>query len=92
MKYLLASEFTVPCPQQGGAGAPGSGKGRPLIAGRSLYHGPRNPLPEGYNPLAVSEALNALSVKPLCVRGTAIRKMDIWYEFPGYGGTIQAAL
>lgn len=49
---------------------------RLILLGDLLYHGPRNPLPEEYNPLAVSEALNALSVKPLCVRGNCDSEVD----------------
>ena len=29
-----------------------------IILGDTLYHGPRNPLPEGHNPKAVAELLN----------------------------------
>ena len=30
-----------------------------LLLGDLLYHGPRNPLPEGYSPQSVAELLNA---------------------------------
>jgi uncharacterized protein len=49
---------------------------RLILLGDLLYHGPRNPLPEEYNPLAVSEAFNALPVKPLCVRGNCDSEVD----------------
>ncbi len=50
--------------------------GRLILLGDLLYHGPRNPLPEDYNPMAVSEALNALKVKPLAVRGNCDSEVD----------------
>lgn len=49
---------------------------RLILLGDLLYHGPRNPLPDGYNPMAVSELLNGLSVKPLCVRGNCDSEVD----------------
>ncbi|MFH1880762.1 MAG: phosphodiesterase, partial [Bacillota bacterium] len=49
---------------------------RLILLGDLLYHGPRNPLPDGYNPLAVSEALNDLKVKPLAVRGNCDSEVD----------------
>jgi len=49
---------------------------RLILLGDLLYHGPRNPLPDGYAPLAVSETLNALAVKPLCVRGNCDSEVD----------------
>ena len=35
------------------------GADRLLLLGDLLYHGPRNPLPEGYAPMEVAELLNA---------------------------------
>jgi len=32
-----------------------------LLLGDYLYHGPRNPLPEGYNPRAMADLINSLS-------------------------------
>jgi uncharacterized protein len=49
---------------------------RLILLGDLLYHGPRNPLPEGYTPLAMSELLNAMPVKPLCVRGNCDSEVD----------------
>ncbi|MBR2854273.1 MAG: metallophosphoesterase family protein, partial [Clostridia bacterium] len=42
---------------------------RLLLLGDLLYHGPRNDLPEDYDPKAVIAMLNGLRDKPLCVRG-----------------------
>ncbi len=49
---------------------------RLILLGDLLYHGPRNPLPEKYDPMAVSEALNKLAVKPLAVRGNCDSEVD----------------
>ncbi len=49
---------------------------RLILLGDLLYHGPRNPLPDGYNPLAVAELLNELPEKPLCVRGNCDSEVD----------------
>ena len=42
-----------------------------LLLGDLLYHGPRNPLPETYDPKAVAALLNARKQQLLCVRATA---------------------
>jgi hypothetical protein len=49
---------------------------RLILLGDLLYHGPRNPLPDGYHPLETAEALNSLPVKPLCVRGNCDSEVD----------------
>ena len=49
---------------------------RMILLGDLLYHGPRNPLPEAYNPAAVADRLNELAVKPLCVRGNCDSEVD----------------
>ncbi len=49
---------------------------RMLILGDVLYHGPRNDLPEEYNPKAVIEMLNGISDKLLCVRGNCDTEVD----------------
>lgn len=56
---------------------------RLILLGDLLYHGPRNPLPEGYNPKAVIGLLNGLSLKPLCVRGNCDAEVDqMVLQFP----------
>ena len=47
-----------------------------LILGDLLYHGPRNDLPEGYNPKAVIELLNENKDKILSVRGNCDTEVD----------------
>ena len=42
---------------------------RMLLLGDLLYHGPRNDLPEGYQPKRVIELLNGMKDDILCVRG-----------------------
>ncbi|MBN1778209.1 MAG: phosphodiesterase [Clostridiales bacterium] len=49
---------------------------RLILLGDLLYHGPRNPLPEEYDPQAVADALNQLIVAPLCVRGNCDSEVD----------------
>lgn len=47
-----------------------------LILGDILYHGPRNPLPEGHNPKAVVEMLNEYSSKIIACRGNCDAEVD----------------
>ena len=47
-----------------------------IILGDLLYHGPRNNLPDSYNPKAVIELLNENKDKLLCVRGNCDAEVD----------------
>lgn len=47
-----------------------------LCLGDILYHGPRNILPDSYNPKAVIAALNLLSDKITAVRGNCDAEVD----------------
>ncbi len=47
-----------------------------LLLGDILYHGPRNDLPEGYNPKAVIELLNGEKDNILAVRGNCDTEVD----------------
>ena len=49
---------------------------RLILLGDLLYHGPRNPLPDEYEPMAVYTMLNAFSPTPLCVRGNCDAEVD----------------
>lgn len=49
---------------------------RLVLLGDLLYHGPRNPLPEEYDPQAVTAMLNTLADRILCVRGTCDSEVD----------------
>lgn len=49
---------------------------RLVLLGDLLYHGPRNPLPEGYAPMEVAELLNGRKDRILCVRGNCDSEVD----------------
>ena len=49
---------------------------RVLLLGDLLYHGPRNDLPEEYNPKEVLAMLNARKESILCVRGNCDTEVD----------------
>ena len=49
---------------------------RLILLGDLLYHGPRNDLPERYDPKAVTAMLNEYPVTPLCVRGNCDAEVD----------------
>lgn len=54
-----------------------------ILLGDILYHGPRNDLPEGYNPKKVIELLNNIKEKLMCVRGNCDTEVDqMVLEFP----------
>ncbi|BDD03294.1 phosphodiesterase [Aureibacter tunicatorum] len=47
-----------------------------VMLGDALYHGPRNPLPEEYNPSAVALLLNQFKDKITAVRGNCDSEVD----------------
>lgn len=47
-----------------------------VLVGDNLYHGPRNPILEDYNPQKVADQLNGLSVPVLAVRGNCDAEVD----------------
>ena len=54
-----------------------------LLLGDLLYHGPRNPLPDGYAPMEVAKMLNAIKEKLICVRGNCDSEVDqMVLDFP----------
>ena len=54
-----------------------------ILLGDILYHGPRNPLPIGYNPKEVFDILNTYKDKIIAVRGNCDAEVDQWVlEFP----------
>ncbi|MGN0601469.1 MAG: phosphodiesterase [Oscillospiraceae bacterium] len=54
-----------------------------LLLGDLLYHGPRNALPDGYNPKGVISLLNSLKEKIICVRGNCDSEVDqMVLDFP----------
>ncbi|MCR5681490.1 MAG: phosphodiesterase [Clostridiales bacterium] len=60
-----------------------SGACRLVLLGDLLYHGPRNDLPEGYDPKAVIAMLNPLAREILAVRGNCEAEVDgMVLDFP----------
>ncbi|WP_394146310.1 phosphodiesterase [Vibrio atypicus] len=53
-----------------------SGADTLVLLGDVLNHGPRNPVPEHYNPLAVAESLNQYSDRIIAVRGNCDSEVD----------------
>jgi len=54
-----------------------------VILGDHLYHGPRNPFPQGYEPKKVTEILNSLSDKIISIRGNCDSEVDqMVLDFP----------
>ena len=54
-----------------------------LLLGDLLYHGPRNPLPEGYDPQTVAEMLNGWRNKITAIRGNCDAEVDsMVLQFP----------
>ncbi len=47
-----------------------------VILGDELYHGPRNPLPNGYDPKETARILNKYSTKIIAVRGNCDAQVD----------------
>jgi len=47
-----------------------------LHAGDILYHGPRNPLPEGYDPRKLAEAINQLEIPFIAAAGNCDAPID----------------
>ena len=56
---------------------------RLILLGDLLYHGPRNDLPDGYDPKLVIDMLNVLKDEIFCVRGNCEAEVDqMVLEFP----------
>lgn len=56
---------------------------RIVLLGDLLYHGPRNPLPQGYGPKEVAEVLNGFADRVMAVRGNCDAEVDQWMlNFP----------
>ncbi len=60
-----------------------SGASHLVLLGDLLNHGPRNALPEGYDPMGVVALLNPLASRILAVRGNCDSDVDqMLFEFP----------
>ena len=56
---------------------------RLILLGDVLYHGPRNPLPQGYAPQEVAAMLNGIKERIVAVRGNCDSEVDqMVLEFP----------
>lgn len=56
---------------------------RLVLLGDLYYHGPRNPLPEGYDPKLCYETLNQMSSKLIAIQGNCDAEVDqMVSEFP----------
>lgn len=56
---------------------------RVILLGDLLYHGPRNPLPERYDPPAVAALLNSIASSVVAVRGNCDAEVDqMMLNFP----------
>ncbi len=54
-----------------------------VLLGDLMYHGPRNPLPEDYDPKEVAELLNHYKDKIIAIRGNCDSEVDqMLLEFP----------
>ncbi|KWX87554.1 phosphodiesterase [Paenibacillus riograndensis] len=57
-----------------------------VVLGDFLYHGPRNPLPDGYDPQGVAAKLNAYDKSLVAVRGNCDAEVDqMLLQFPMMG-------
>ena len=56
---------------------------RLILLGDILYHGPRNPLPEGHDPQRCAEILNRIRNRVVAVRGNCDASIDqVMLQFP----------
>lgn len=59
------------------------GAQRLILLGDLLYHGPRNDLPDAYDPKSVAALLNTHKEHLLCVRGNCDADVDqLMFDFP----------
>lgn len=47
-----------------------------VFLGDHLYHGPRNPLPQEYDPLGVVELINSINVPTILIKGNCDAEVD----------------
>ena len=85
MKYMIASDIhgSAYFCRAMLAAFEREGADRLLLLGDILYHGPRNDLPEEYDPKQVISLLNPLKSRIFCVRGNCDCDVDqMVLEFP----------
>ena len=78
MRYLIASDIhgSLPAARALIDRFHEEGADRLLLLGDLLYHGPRNPLPEGYEPAEVAKLLNEHADRITAVRGNCDAEVD----------------
>lgn len=85
MKLLIASDLhgsAAWCKKMMGA-IERESPNKVVLLGDLLYHGPRNPLPEEYNPAEVAAMLNGIADAVVAVRGNCDAEVDqMMLDFP----------
>ncbi len=78
MKLFFASDLhgSLPATERMLKKYKASGADYLVLLGDLLNHGPRNPIPQGYQPAAVAELLNQYSDQILAVRGNCDSEVD----------------
>ena len=78
MKILIASDIhgSAKYCREVLAAVEREGADKLALLGDILYHGPRNPLPEEYNPAEVARLLSGVKEKIICVRGNCDSEVD----------------
>jgi len=78
MKLFFASDLhgSLPATQKVISLFEQSGAQTLILLGDLLNHGPRNPIPEGYNPAEVAELLNQYADSIIAVRGNCDSEVD----------------
>ncbi|ENM5833662.1 phosphodiesterase [Vibrio metoecus] len=88
MKLFFISDLhgSLPATEQALALYKASGAQSLVLLGDLLNHGPRNPIPDGYNPPAVAERLNEFAEQIIAVRGNCDSEVDqMLLNFPMMG-------
>lgn len=90
MKALIVSDIHGSLPAAQRTTELAEGADLVLCLGDVLYHGPRNDLPEGYNPKAVITLMNSLADRIVAVRGNCEAEVDqMVLTFPVMGTTAE---
>ncbi|MCG3727973.1 phosphodiesterase [Vibrio cincinnatiensis] len=85
MKLFIASDLhgSLPATEKTIQAFHESGAETLILLGDLLNHGPRNPIPTGYNPPAVAECLNQYAQQIIAVRGNCDSEVDqMLFTFP----------
>ena len=78
MKILVASDIhgSAVCLKKLLEFYKNSGAEKLVLLGDIFYHGPRNPLPEGYNPMETAELLSDFKKELIVVKGNCDSEVD----------------